>query len=53
VEVDPRYGAFEKGVLTPGGTSLSVAASETARAGDAAEPAQDWIAGLPASQQCA
>jgi hypothetical protein len=44
VELDPRYGRFEDGAVKPGGTDLSVAASERARSGNDAN--------LPASQQC-
>lgn len=52
VEIDPRFGRFEDGAFKPGGTSLSVAQSSTARAGDRAKPADAFVAGLPASQQC-
>jgi hypothetical protein len=52
VEVDPRFGRFEDGAFKPGGTSLSVAQSSSARAGDRAKPADAFVAGLPASQQC-
>lgn len=52
VEIDPRYGTFAGGTLKPGGTSLSVAQSERARAGDKAEPAPDFVSGLPSSQRC-
>jgi hypothetical protein len=52
VEIDPRFGRFENGAFKPGGTSLSVAQSSTARAGDRAKPADAFVAGLPSSQQC-
>jgi hypothetical protein len=52
VEVDPRYGSFEKGTLRPGGTSLSVPASDSARAAAAAQPAAGFVSALPASQRC-
>jgi hypothetical protein len=52
VEIDPRYGRFENGTYKRGGTSLSVAASREARAGDRAEPGTAFVADLPASQQC-
>ncbi|HEX6874391.1 MAG TPA: hypothetical protein VF165_01920 [Nocardioidaceae bacterium] len=52
VEVDPRYGAFENGTFKRGGASLSVAASDEARAGDKEQPDQSFVAQLPASQQC-
>jgi hypothetical protein len=52
VEVDPRYGTFSKDTLQPGGTSLSVAQSENARAGDKAEPGTDFVSGLPGTQRC-
>ncbi|HLN78576.1 MAG TPA: hypothetical protein VK204_16140 [Nocardioidaceae bacterium] len=52
VQIDPRFGRFENGAFKPGGTSLSVAQSSTARAGDRAKPADAFVAGLPSSQQC-
>lgn len=52
VEVDPRYGRFEDGVFKRGGTSLSVPASREAVAGSEAQPADGFVAALPASQQC-
>ncbi|HET6625218.1 MAG TPA: hypothetical protein VFG63_02410 [Nocardioidaceae bacterium] len=52
VEIDPRYGNFSDGTLKSGGTSLSVAESDDARAGEKAEPAADFVSGLPASQRC-
>lgn len=52
VEVDPRYGTFEDSAFRPGGTELSVAASERALAGGRANPSEGWVAGLPASQKC-
>lgn len=52
VQIDPRFGRFEDGAFKPGGTSLSVAQSSTARAGDRAKPADAFVGGLPASQQC-
>ncbi len=52
VEVDPRYGSYDKGAFTPGGTSLSVAASDEAKDGEQARPSDGFIADLPASQLC-
>jgi len=52
VEIDPRYGSFEDGEFTRGGTSLSVAASDRAKAGDQDQPDQSFVGTLPASQQC-
>ncbi len=52
VEVDPRYGRFEDGAFKRGGTSLSVPASDRARAGDRAQPNDAFVTSLPASQQC-
>jgi uncharacterized lipoprotein YajG len=52
VEVDPRYGAWTKGNLQPGGAELSVPVSTQARAGDNAKPPASWVAQLPASQKC-
>lgn len=52
VEIDPRYGTFEQNTLRPGGTALSVAASDFALAGDEATSAPGYVSGLPASQRC-
>jgi hypothetical protein len=52
VEVDPRYGSFSKDTLQPGGTSLSVAQSGSARSGEKAEPGADFVSGLPGTQRC-
>lgn len=52
VEVDPRYGDYVKGSLTPGSGSLSIPVSERARQGQNANPSPQWVAGLPASQKC-
>lgn len=52
VEVDPRFGRFEEGMFQRGGSALSVAASDSARAGDTDEPDPGFVATLPASQQC-
>ncbi|HET9858793.1 MAG TPA: hypothetical protein VFQ19_03345 [Nocardioidaceae bacterium] len=53
IEVDPRYGTFEDGSLSSGGTALSVAESDRAKAGSQAELAPTFVSGLPASQRCA
>ena len=47
-----RYGRFEDGTFKRGGTSLSVPASDRARAGDRAQPNDAFVTSLPASQQC-
>jgi hypothetical protein len=52
IEIDPRYGRFDNGVFKPGGTSLSVAESERAKAGTDQQPSEAFIGGLPASQLC-
>jgi hypothetical protein len=52
VEVDPRYGSYTEGAFQPGGTSLSVPASDRAKDGDQARPSDGFIADLPASQLC-
>jgi hypothetical protein len=52
IEVDPRYGRFDRGTFKRGGTSLSVPASDRARAGDRRQPSEDFVSGLPVSQQC-
>lgn len=51
VEVDPRYGSYERGTVRPG-QDLSIAASDRARAGERAQPSDSFVAGLPASQKC-
>ena len=53
VEVDPRYGTYDQGTLTPASGSLSVPVSQRATAGANADPAASWVAGLPMSQKCA
>ena len=53
VSVDPRYGRYSKGALQPSNGSLSVPVSQDAKAGAAATPNPDWVAGLPANQKCA
>jgi hypothetical protein len=52
VEVDPRYGTYAQGTLTPTSGSLSVPVSERATAGAKADPAATWVSGLPMSQKC-
>lgn len=53
VEVDPRYGTWAKGTLTPASGSLSIPVSQRAVAGANADPAANWVAALPTSQKCA
>jgi hypothetical protein len=52
VEVDPRFGEYANGTVTPKNGSLSIAASDRARQGASEEPGQAWTAGLPMSQKC-
>ena len=52
VEVDPRYGEYADGTVTPVSGSLSIPVSERAAQGANAEPPTEWTAGLPASQKC-
>lgn len=52
IEVDPRYGSWDRGALQPGGQSLSVPVSQEAVAGSRSDPAPDFVSGLPASQKC-
>ena len=52
IDVDPRYGSYERGALQPGSQSLSVPASEEAVAGARAEPGPSFVSALPASQKC-
>lgn len=52
VEIDPRYGRFEDGTFKRGGAALSVPASREARDGSQAQPAEAFVASLPATQQC-
>ena len=52
VEVDPRYGTYDKGTLTPASGSLSVPVSQRATAGASSDPAANWVAALPMSQKC-
>lgn len=52
VEVDPRYGTYAQGTLTPASGSLSVPVSQRATAGANADPAAGWVADLPMSQKC-
>lgn len=52
VEVDPRFGRYDAGTLTPASGSLSIPASQRAFQGVAAEPGPAWTAGLPLSQKC-
>ena len=53
IEVDPRYGVeLRDGSLAPADTSLSVAVSDTAKAGLATEPEPGYTQGLLASHRC-
>ena len=52
VELDPRFGTFANGTVTPTSGSLSIPVSERAAQGANAEPGTEWTAALPASQRC-
>lgn len=52
IEVDPRFGSLEEGVLQPGDGSLSVPVSDLAVQAGAEEPSPELIEQLPASQKC-
>lgn len=52
VEIDPRFGTYAQGTVTPASGSLSIPASDRARQGASADPGQAWTAGLPLSQKC-
>lgn len=52
IEVDPRFGEYADGTVTPTSGSLSIPVSERAAQGAAAEPGPEWTSGLPASQKC-
>lgn len=52
IEVDPRFGSLEEGVLQPGDGSLSVPVSDLAVQAGAGEPSPELIEQLPASQKC-
>jgi hypothetical protein len=52
VTVDPRFGRFSGGALSPQSGSLSVPVSSPAAAGAEPQPAAEWVTALPASQKC-
>lgn len=52
IEVDPKFGRFEDGAFKRGGSSLSVPASDAAKAGERDQPDEAFVAALPSSQQC-
>lgn len=53
IEIDPQYGLeLSDGALVPADTDLSVAVSDLAKQGQAAEPDPSYAASLPASQRC-
>jgi hypothetical protein len=52
IEVDPRFGTVEDGVVTPSDGSLSVPVSALAVQGAAEEPDDGFVSSLPASQKC-
>lgn len=52
IDVDPRYGSFERGSLQPGSQSLSVPASQEAVAAARDELSPSFVSSLPASQKC-
>lgn len=53
IEIDPRFGTLEEGVLQPGNGSLSVPVSDLAVQADEQEPPAELIEALPSSQKCA
>jgi hypothetical protein len=53
IEIDPRFGRLVDGAIQPGSGSLSVPVSEQARQATEPQPADSFVAGLPASQKCA
>ena len=52
VEVDPRYGRLEDGVLVQDSGSLSVPVSDFAVAAAEEQPTEELVSQLPASQKC-
>ena len=54
VSVDPRFGSFRRGSFQPAadGGSISVAASDSARAGNTTDPNGGYVSSLPVSQKC-
>ena len=52
VDVDPRFGEYANGSITPKNGSISIAASDRARQGASQDPGEAWTAGLPLSQKC-
>lgn len=52
IEVDPRFGAVEDGVVTPADGSLSVPVSELAVQGAAEQVEDGFVSALPATQKC-
>ena len=53
VEVDPRFGELVDGGLQPANGSLSVPVSDLAVQADEAQPGEELVTLLPASQKCA
>jgi hypothetical protein len=52
IEVDPRFGVVEDGVVTPSDGSLSVPVSDLAVQGAAEQVEDGFVAQLPATQKC-
>lgn len=52
IEVDPRFGTVEDGVVKPADGSLSVPVSDLAVKGAAEEPDGTFVSQLPATQKC-
>jgi len=54
VSVDPRFGTMHRGSFQPAadGGSVSVAASDSALAGNSTEPNSGYVSSLPVSQKC-
>jgi hypothetical protein len=52
IEIDPRFGTVEDGVVRPADGSLSVPVSELAVQGAAEQVEDGFVSALPATQKC-
>jgi len=52
IDVDPRFGTVEDGVIGPADGSLSVPVSELARQGAVEQVEDSFVSALPATQKC-
>lgn len=52
IEIDPRFGTIEDGVVTPADGSLSVPVSDIAVQAAAEQPEDGFVSRLPATQKC-